>query len=121
LRYFRLFTSTIGAIIFFVASWAIISSNVNLDLNKADHLTGKVTSVEIATTVTGKYRIHQKTFRFSLDNYDYLFDAYRPSQEYSTLLNNIKVEDLVTVYFYKWKDDNTAMDIYQIKKMERLF
>jgi hypothetical protein len=116
LRIIQLIGTIIGAIIFFVASWAIISSNVNLDLAKVDQISGKVTTVGIATRVTKKYSVHQKVFRFKLDNYNYFFDAYRPSQEYSNLISNIKIGDSIKVYFRKWEDDNTATDIYQLEK-----
>jgi hypothetical protein len=116
LKIIQLLATIVGSIIFFVAAWAIITSNVNLDLAKVDPISGRVTSVGNATRVTKKYSIHQKIFRFTLDDYHYAFDAFRPSQDYSNLESHIKVSDTIKVYFYKWRDDDSVTDIYQIEK-----
>jgi hypothetical protein len=95
----------IAALIFggllIAASIKFIKADINIDLSKATHVTGKVIDLGVtdkSTIVGGKINKKGKMFFFQLENLPERLATYRPEQEYSALLNNIQVGDSVTVF-----------------------
>lgn len=88
-----------------------------VDLDKADKITGQITSAyETTRRTTGKYASDVPVFAFTLDNYDHTLGAYRPSRDYTALLNNLKKGDTVIVTYKPMPHDKINIDVYQIEK-----
>jgi hypothetical protein len=88
-----------------------------VDLDKADKITGQITSTyETTKRTTGKYASDVPVFAFTLDNYSHTLGAYRPSKDYTALLKNIRKGDTVTVTYKPMPQDKINIDVYQIEK-----
>ena len=104
---------SVGLLLFVITF--IIVPQINIDLSKSLSITGVIQSAGImknSSVTGGRYRIkiNSKVFFIILGNSNKIFETYRPNQNYSKLLNNIKYGDTVTIHF---SSDNS---IYQIKK-----
>ena len=88
-----------------------------VDIDKADKITGQITSAyETTRRTTGKYASDVRVFAFTLENYNHTLGAYRPSRDYTALLNNLKKGDTVTVTYKPMPHDKINIDVYQIEK-----
>ena len=113
----------IGSLIFggllIAACIKFIRRDINLDLSKTTQTTGKVVEIGIAeksSRVGGKLNMKGKVFFLQLDNLKETLATYRPKQEYSALLNNIKIGDVVTVYYDPGSSGEFNLDVFQIEK-----
>ncbi len=116
------FLNLIGSIIFsglfIIATIAIIKVNVNVDLAKANQITGQVTSAKIIshTPSGGQIRVKGNVFFIKLDNSEELFATYRPNQDYSALTKEINIGDTITIYYRPKYSNGINLDVYQITK-----
>ena len=107
----------LGSGIFFLASWSVISPNVGIDLTKANKATGQVIFASVVKRIsTGKYATPQNVFAFQLDNLDKPLGTFRPGQNYSKLIETIKIGDTITVYYRHRNSERLNIDVYQIEK-----
>jgi hypothetical protein len=108
----------IGCTVCFLAAYGINSSKPNIDLTKVDKATGIVTVAAVIThTPEGSRSFPLKVFMFQLNNVNEVLGTYRPEEDYTKLVANIKVGDIITVYYDKNKPDNNLnSEVYQIEK-----
>jgi len=73
----------------------------------------------LKSTYTHKFRFikesSESSGRMELDSINPIFDAFRPDEIYTTLLQNIKIDDIITVYSGE-NHPHTYTDVYQIEK-----
>ncbi len=102
-------------IYFFLAHIGYENSHINLD--KIDSEIGTVDEVGITQRIGTKGE-KSKVFFIQLDNVEKKLGVYRMSKNYADLIEHIKVEDEIKVY-YKSKSDkreNVNIDLVQIEK-----
>ncbi|MDG4946244.1 hypothetical protein NMK71_07450 [Weeksellaceae bacterium KMM 9713] len=104
-----------SSIYFFLAYIGYENSHINL--NQIDSEIGIVDEVGITQRIGTKGE-RSKVFFIQLDNIEKKLGVYRKSKNYSELINNIKPEDEIKVY-YKAKSnkrENVNLDLVQIEK-----
>ena len=113
LKTFLVFLSSI--IYFFLAYIGYKNSNINL--NQIDSKIGIVEKVGITQRIGTKGE-KAKVFFIQLDNVEEKLGVYRMSKNYNNLIQNIKIEDKIKVYFKSKIDkrENVNIDLVQIEK-----
>ena len=108
----------IACCVFFLAAFGIYSTQLNRDLTKVDKTTGEVVlASEVMRDPGGTHSFPQKVFMFQLSNLEKPLGTYRPGQDYTKLIQNIKIGDTITVYYNKKIiDNNLNIEVYQIEK-----
>ena len=91
--------------------------DTNLDLTKTTIVKGHIIKSYLTTRRTGgKIKRNMPIFAFNLDNLSQTLGAYRPSHNYSKLINNLQPGDFVTVYYRHNKYNDINIDVFQIEK-----
>jgi hypothetical protein len=99
------------------ASVKMFRKDVGLDLNDTTKIEGHLTKAYTTIRQTGGNGVKSRTvFAFNLSNVSQTLGAYRPSQDYTTLLQQLQLGDTVTVYYKPNTTDSINIDVYQIEK-----
>ena len=112
----KTFLIVLSSVIYFFLVY-IGYKNSNINLNEIDSKIGIVEEVGITQRIGTKGE-KSKVFFIQLDNIEKKLGVYRMSKNYSELIENIKPEDEIKVY-YKAKSDkkeNVNIDLVQIEK-----
>ncbi len=100
-----------------------IRRDINIDLNKAKQITGKVIDLgltEKSSRVGGRTNLKSKIFYLQLNNTTETLASFRPEQDYSALLKNIGLGDTITVYYKPSQTNELNLDVYQIVKAGKI-
>ena len=104
----------------FFASYKIYTKNVGLDLNNTSKIIGRVSKSYTTKRYTGGSGEKEiPVFAFNLDNMEQTLGVYKPSRDYSYLLDNIKLGDTITVYYKLLISNPIDIDVYQIEKNKK--
>jgi hypothetical protein len=100
---------------FFLAlTYKFIKRDIEVDLNKTDFITGNVESCGV--TVKKSRSMKNLVFFVRLNNSDQYFGAYRAKQDYSKLIDEINIGDIVTIYYRRVEAGDLNLNVYQIEK-----
>jgi hypothetical protein len=121
LKYLQYSVIILFACFMFFASYKIYTKNVGLDLNKTSKIVGRVSKSYTAKRYTGgRGEKRVPVFAFNLDNIEQTLGVYRPSRDYSYLLDNIKLGDTITVFYKPLSSNPIDIDVYQIEKNNKV-
>lgn len=99
------------------ASAKMFRRDVGINLNETTKVEGQISKAYTTTRRTGGKGLNSRTvFAFNLSNVNQTLGAYRPSQDYTTLLQQLHVGDTVTIYYRPNAADVINIDVYQIEK-----
>jgi ribosomal protein L21E len=101
---FVLFLSTVTLLV------GIGMSSTHIDLNRAEHSTGEVTSMEETRNKNGRSNL---TLRIQGDEHRY--SLYRFSQEYEPLMEKLSMGGVVTIYYNPSNSTSMNYEVYQVK------
>jgi hypothetical protein len=112
----KTFLVLLSSIIYFFLAY-IGYKNSNINLNQIDSKIGIVEKVGITQRIGTKGE-KAKVFFIQLDNVEEKLGVYRMSKNYNNLIQNIKIEDKIKVYFKSKIDkrENVNIDLVQIEK-----
>ena len=113
-----LFAST--SLIYFLLAY-IGYGKQNLDLTKYSQFENKVIDKGIGIHYGNKGRKSQ-VFYVALDNLSEKLGIYRMSKNYDDLLNNIKIGDVIKVYYRPSTNENANIniDLIQVEKNDKI-
>jgi len=111
LQMFKLFFQFIFVLFLSTATLLVGTGmgSTHIDLSRAKHIKGKVTSMEKTTNKNGRSNL---TLRIQGDERRY--SLYRFSQEYQPLINKIGIGGLVTIYYNASSSTSMNYEVYQI-------
>lgn len=99
------------------ASVKMFRRDVGQHLNEANKVKGQITKAYPANRKTGGNGLNSRTvFAFNLSTVNQTLGAYRPSQDYTSLAQQLHVGDTITVYYRPSAADEINIDVYQIEK-----
>lgn len=119
----NLFSGLLFGGLLIAVTFKFYNKDINLDLNNVDRINGTVVTSKVtekSSIVGGKTSVKGNIFNFRLDNSDENFALHRPSQNYSDLVEQIKLGDTISVFYRKQNNTDLNLDVYQIEKNKRV-
>lgn len=99
------------------ASIKMFRRDIGLNLEETTKAKGQLKKAYTTTRQTGGQGLKSRTvFAFNMENVEQTLGAYRPSQDYSALMQKLQVGDTITVYYSPNASDAINIDVYQIEK-----
>ena len=95
------------------------NKDININLAKVDKVSGIVTNcgvTEKSSTIGGNTKVKGTVFFINLDSSNQTFATYRSEQNYSTLIQKIKIGDTVSIFYRERQDNDLNLDVYQIEE-----
>lgn len=115
----KLFGSILVASLLIAVTIKFYKKDINIDLNQVDKITGIVAScgvTEKSSVVGGRLKVNGAVFYIYLDNSSQYYGTYKPSQDYTALVEKIKAGDEITIYYNERQNNELNLDVYQIEK-----
>lgn len=97
-----------------------IKDNYSRDINRIEKVIGQIERTEIIRTKkkagSPPYtaNMNLKFLRIKLKDIEERFYSYNPKQNYSDLINELKIGSEVVVYYERLSDDNIKNNIYRL-------
>ncbi len=95
-------------------TYKFIKRDIGIDLKSTNFIVGTVESCGV--TEKKSSRLKNLVFFIRLNNSNQYFGAYRPSQNYSGLVDEIKIGDEISIYYRQMDSGDLNLNVYQIEK-----
>ena len=101
-------------------SFVIHARNVGLNVKQMPKVVGRINNSYVTRRPGGGKHRNPPVFAFNLDNLERTIGVYRPSHDYSKLLDSLQAGDTITVYYRPLTGNLIDIDVYQIEKNGRI-
>ena len=102
----------------FFVSYIIHANNVGLNIKEMPTVVGRIVNRYLTRRQGGKSK--SLVLAFKLENLDQTLGIYKPSRDYSELLDSLRVGDTVTVYYRPLSTNPIDIDVFQVEKNRRV-
>ncbi len=98
-----------------------ILKDINIDLSKAKNVVGQVTYADTRNikNFSIRWTTYKRVFYFTLNNCDEKFAIHRSDETYDDLTSNVKVGDIIRVYYRPTIRDYNIY-VFQVEKGDKI-
>jgi hypothetical protein len=100
----------------FFVSYVIRTKDVGLNIKEMPTVVGRIANRYLTHRPGGGRAGNPLVFAFKLENLDQTLGIYKPSHDYSDLLDSLRIGDIVTVYYRPLSTNPIDIDVFQVEK-----
>jgi hypothetical protein len=104
----------------FFVSYVIRTKDVGLNIKEMPIVVGRIVNRYLTHRPGGGRAGNPLVFAFKLENLDQTLGIYKPSHDYSDLLDSLRVGDTVTVYYRPLSTNPIDIDVFQVEKKGKI-